>query len=598
MKRSALGLTQKLGWRLGFLMAATLLPLGIIAYTQTFNLKQEAQARTEAALTGATLRAASAELDAIRRAQGLVAGLAPAMPRLVEDVPGCISALNSAADFVREASIVAFVPASGLMVCSSSGATYDYSREPLFQAERGKLEPSFVVVPRGPVSGTTVLGVLHPVISSDGRYLGYVSVWMPQNEMDGVEKIFNLPGGSQDPLPVSLWTFDASGGVLTASEGRDRIDSRLPLNRNLADLATPGSKLFRDMSMGGEMLTYSVVPVEEGRLFVMGSWNQSSQSTLRDFGISPTFFPLMMWVVGLIVAVWASELLVLRHIRTLNRSIRRFAAGDRHRQEIDMRGAPVELREMAEAYLSMTDSITQDEAKLEDSIHQKEVLLREVHHRVKNNLQLIASIMNMQMRQSRTPEAKFLLKGLQDRVMSLATIHRGLYQTSGLVDVRADELLADIVRQIMKFGGGTSRTLEVEQDYDDIRLPPDQAVPLSLLLTEAMTNALKYVGRPDAHINPMIRVRLKRIKGDQAVLEVLNTVGDQKSRPPEVMLTSTGLGSQLLVAFSQQIGGTLQQQEEEDHYRLSVTFSPKPLDVADTAEDGDEETDNPTGQEG
>ncbi len=588
MKRSALGLTQKLGWRLGFLMAATLLPLGIIAYTQTYNLKEEAQARTEAALTGATLRAASAELDTIRRAQGLVAGLAPGMPSLIGDNQTCIAALQTAADFVHEVSLLAFVPFSGMMECSSTGAVYDYSREPLFQAERGKLEPSFIVVPRGPVSGTTVLGVLHPVLDRDGSYLGYISAWMPQAVMGEANRALSLQGTTQEPLPVSLWTFDAAGEILTASEGDERIGSRLPASRSLTSLASPGAKLFRDLSMGGEMLTYSVVPVEEGRLFVMGSWNRTTQSTLREFGISPTYFPLMMWVVGLIVAVWASELLVLRHIRTLNRSIRRFAAGDRHRQELDMRGAPVELREMAEAYLSMTDSITLDEAKLEDSIHQKEVLLREVHHRVKNNLQLIASIMNMQMRQSRTPEAKFLLKGLQDRVMSLATIHRGLYQTSGLADVRADELLADIVRQIMKFGGGTSRTMEIQQDYDDIRLPPDQAVPLSLLLTEALTNALKYIGRPDAQTNPLIRVRLKRIEDGQAMLEVFNTVGDQKSRPPEVMMTSTGLGSQLLVAFSQQIGGTMQQEEAEDHFRLTVTFSPRPLDVEDSADDEDE----------
>jgi len=597
MSFPAWALTQRLGWRLGFLMAVTLLPLGIIAYAQTHNLEREAQARTEAALSGATLRAAAAEVGAIRNAQGVVAALAPLVPDLIDDLPACIGIMRHAADHVREASLVAFVPASGRMVCSSSGASYDYSGDPLFQAERGNREPSFLVSPRAPVSGTSVLGVLHPVIATGGTYLGYLSVWMPHSMLSGPENGLPDIAGTKETLPISLWTFDATGAVLTASDGLDGIDRRLPANHALENLATNGNRVFRDRSVGGDVLTYSVVPIAEGRLFLMGSWNRTSESAFSEFGISPTYFPLMMWIVGLIVAVWAAELLVLRHIRHLNVSIRRFSSGDRSRQELDLRGAPVELREMGEAYLSMTDSITQDEARLEDMIHQKDVLLREVHHRVKNNLQLIASIMNMQMRQSRTPEAKFLLKGLQDRVMSLATIHRGLYQTSGLADVRADELLADIVRQIVKFGSGTSRTLEIRQDYDDIRLPPDQAVPLSLLLTEAMTNALKYVGRPDSVTPASITVRLELMEAGQALFEVVNTVGDQKSRPPELLLTSTGLGSQLLVAFAQQIGGVLHQQEEGDHYRLTVTFTPRPLAEAEYRDEPEEDDPSPLAAE-
>ena len=76
-----------------------------------------------------------------------------------------------------------------------------------------------------------------------------------------------------------------------------------------------------------------------------------------------------------------------------------------------MGDAAVEIRDVGEAYLKMTDTILHDEAELENMVHQREVLLREVHHRVKNNLQLISSIMNMQMRQSHSSEAKLLMKG-------------------------------------------------------------------------------------------------------------------------------------------------------------------------------------------
>jgi hypothetical protein len=100
------------------------------------------------------------------------------------------------------------------------------------------------------------------------------------------------------------------------------------------------------------------------------------------------------------------------------------------------------------------------------------VLLREVHHRVKNNLQLIASIMNMQMRRAKSPETKALMKGLQERVMSLATVHKELYQTTGLADVRADELLGDLVRQIVGMASAPGGLFRIETTSRPIPLAP------------------------------------------------------------------------------------------------------------------------------
>jgi two-component sensor histidine kinase len=105
------------------------------------------------------------------------------------------------------------------------------------------------------------------------------------------------------------------------------------------------------------------------------------------------------------VAWCAAERLVSRYIRRLGRAIRAFASGAALWATSDG-GAPAELREVGQAFLRMTDTILHDEAELEDTVHQREVLLREVHHRVKNNLQLIASIMNMQMRRAKSPRPR------------------------------------------------------------------------------------------------------------------------------------------------------------------------------------------------
>lgn len=258
--------------------------------------------------------------------------------------------------------------------------------------------------------------------------------------------------------------------------------------------------------------------------------------------------------------------------------------GDRKVKPLRNDHAALELREVGDAYERMTEAILQDEAQLENTIHQKEVLLREVHHRVKNNLQLIASILNMQLRTTRTAEARMAMKSVQERVVSLATIHRELYQTSGLTDIRADELLPRIVHHIMKIGAAPERPFDLDIRIDDIRLTPDQAVPLGLFLTEGMTNVLNHTwrgqkGPAKVHVGLLrqpdgtaelriINSLMPRDPGDAAGLEALEPVSD-------------GFGSKLLEAFSSQLDGQIDRGRQGDEYHLTVVFQPSPLQQAE-----------------
>lgn len=106
--------------------------------------------------------------------------------------------------------------------------------------------------------------------------------------------------------------------------------------------------------------------------------------------------------------------------------------------------------------------------------------------------------MNMQVRQVKSPEAKAVVQRLQDRVLGLAMIHRNLYRTETLSQVRAAPMLADLTDQILAVGRENQGSLRLERHLDDVTLYPDQAVPLSLLVAEAVTNALKYVGHDGA----------------------------------------------------------------------------------------------------
>jgi two-component sensor histidine kinase len=385
--------------------------------------------------------------------------------------------------------------------------------------------------------------------------------------------------------PVVFWTFDRKGTLLTSNIELTAAATQVPSGRPMADFVDATGGIFRDTSVSGRQMTYAVVPIVAGELYLMSSFLPEEPMFTRSWGLSVYMPTLLMWLVGLAVSGFAAEFLVTRHVRTLNRSIVSFARGDRRLQAIDLKNAPSELDELATAYLAMTESITRSEAELEDSLHQKEVLLREVHHRVKNNLQLISSIMNIQIRSARSGEAKELLKNLQERIMSLATVHRGLYQTSGLADVRARELIPDIVRQIMSMSSGPEKPFETQNDIDDLRLVPDQAVPLSLMLAEALTNAIKHSGATRANPGKVV-VRLKRSGGSDAVLEVINSSRDDPTKEASTA-AETGIGSQLITAFVQQLGGRQESGSADGDYFLRVIFAVSPLSLAENRQSAD-----------
>ncbi len=571
--------SQMLGVRLAFAFAVSLLPLGLISGMQSRSLMDEAKARSTAALLGETLLAAAPEARLIRGARVAAEALAITIPGLADNTDQCSAALRRLVEHSDGAySFIAFIPQNGDARCTSSGEVVDFSTSKRLAQMAASPKADTVVILEETQSHESVLAFGYPVLDFEGDYLGYVSISMPHSVLESPDMTeIDFPPSDQME-PITLITFDTSGTILTATSGLDNAAGRLPNDRSLTELTSNAARTFTATSKAGDSRIFAVFPLVEDTIYAIGSWPIIVAGGPLSLWVSPYLMPAMMWLASLLVAMLAAERLVTRHVRSLRKSITGFAAGSHRVADLNMGDAAVEIRDVGEAYLKMTDTILHDEAELENMVHQREVLLREVHHRVKNNLQLISSIMNMQMRQSHSSEAKLLMKGLQDRVMSLATIHRGLYQTSGLADVRADELLSDIVRQILKMATGPGRAFNVTSHFDDLRLTPDQAVPLSLLLTEALTNAIKYADTNGSGL-PNLGISLRRENATDAILEVSNSI---KTGPARVQSEkSTGLGSQLLTAFGQQLAAESSSLAEDDVYRLRVKFAVRSLTEAE-----------------
>lgn len=583
-------LTDRLGFRITFLLALALLPLAVLSAVQTVSLAREAQSRSEAAILGNTVRVAAPVLQHILRAQGAAKTLASAIAEVAGDAAQCREVMARFARNNPFYSLVAFVPDSGKVTCSGDGKSYDFSHDDGFLSAIKTPRTSFEVSTMGAVSGVAVLSVIYPVIDGLGHRVGIVSLSIPQHALEAA--LAGAAAASGNPH-LRLFTFDGKGNVLTSTNGIDQDRPYLPLSGALSALAGVKSTAFTSWAQDGHRRIFAVVPIVVGKLYALSSWPETAARVGMINRLPPVVLPALMAIVSLFAAWMAAESLVLRHVRRLRHNIRAFASGSRLVPPSGRDRAPLEIRDLEDNFTRMTETILRDEAELENAVHQKEVLLREVHHRIKNNLQLIASIMNMQMRRETSGHVKAMMKNLQDRVMSLATIHRGLYQTTGVTDVHADELLRDIVGQVVSFSTGPGRRFKVKTDFADLMLTPDQAVPLSLLLTEALTNAMKYGGSADGV--PELSVSLLRDGEESAVLRLSNSLAPDAPPPDEA--ESSGFGSQLINAFARQLGGELTTRREDGRYRLELRFTVTPLSDAEARRDAGEPAPDDLGAE-
>ncbi|MCB1380860.1 MAG: sensor histidine kinase, partial [Alphaproteobacteria bacterium] len=155
-------------------------------------------------------------------------------------------------------------------------------------------------------------------------------------------------------------------------------------------------------------------------------------------------------------------------------------------------------------------------------------------------------------------------------------------QTAGLSDIHSDELLSTILRQITNMTDRPDRKLNVQTEFADIHMTPDQAVPLALLVAEAVTNAIKYAVAPPGE-TAQLHVSLTRQSEKRAELCLRNTVtGVEPPAPGEDLEEGnpedrTGLGTQLITAFALQLGGTAEQSHAQGWHELRVGFDVRPL---------------------
>ena len=555
--------TRGLAFRVLLFLSLALLPIGLIAVVQTREISKQSVAAAELSLLSITEAASADYRTTLQAAFGSAQALGVMVRVMSQDANRCSDLMAAYQSGAERYELVGFIDPRGIMACSSTGNRYNFAQDAAFQAAKANPIRRASGEGQSDDAGTGGPGpnivVMEPV-SARGALLGFLSIRIPQDAFkEG--KLLN-----PDLRPLATITFNAQGDVLTSGEDWSVAAATMPAQTDLSAHADGQRRVFRAQSVGGEERVYSVLPLVPRTVFALSVWPESTPILQTDFSSKLTgMLPVLMWLASLVVAFWALNRLALTHIRKLGRQMGRFAR-NRTLPRTPLGGeVPNEIVDMEQAFMGMAASILQDEAALEDSLREKNILLKEVHHRVKNNLQLISSIMNMQIRQSDNEENKRVLQRLQDRILGLATVHKNLYQETDLTRVRGGAILKEIVSQVLAIGLPPGSDVEVVQEYDDVFLQPDDAAPLTLLVSEAVTNAIKYVGK-GTDADSQIKVMLKFVGEDRALLTVANTTGTQD------VPSGTGLGARLITAFARQLNGNIEIDEADGSYEIRIDF--------------------------
>jgi PAS domain S-box-containing protein len=195
--------------------------------------------------------------------------------------------------------------------------------------------------------------------------------------------------------------------------------------------------------------------------------------------------------------------------------------------------------------------VTERTSQLSATLREREILLQEIHHRVKNNLQVISSLINMQVRQLEDASSRDALQECQTRVQAIALIHEKLYQSKDYSRVPFSEYAKSLASSIFAATGISPTTVSLHLAMDDVSLGVDKAIPCGLILNELITNALKHAFPPPNHGTVTVEMHQN---ADRSIL--LSVSDDGVGMPDKYELKdSLSLGLSLVYTLAEQLEG-------------------------------------------
>lgn len=284
---------------------------------------------------------------------------------------------------------------------------------------------------------------------------------------------------------------------------------------------------------------------------ILLGWSYANQQTVARALL--VIGPIALSLVAVGVVWFATDIQISRPMRRLIRAAEAYSNGDLS-SRLPLIG-PAELRNLSAMFNEMAVRIDRREGELRDAVETREAMMREIHHRVKNNLQIVTSLLNLQAKAVEGNGAKRAFNDIQTRVRALALVHRYLYESEDLQSVNLGAFLKELAASLQLSYGISEEQVAIEVDAESVWDVSDRAVPLALFMTEAMSNALKHAfpqGRQG-----VIRIVLKSMPDSVVRFSVEDNGVGLTDAQALAQGTQSSLGMSLIKAFARQVDGTL-----------------------------------------
>ncbi|MFO7891784.1 MAG: histidine kinase dimerization/phosphoacceptor domain -containing protein, partial [bacterium] len=223
------------------------------------------------------------------------------------------------------------------------------------------------------------------------------------------------------------------------------------------------------------------------------------------------------------------------------------------KHETALKNASKELKNKAQQLQKELSERKQAEKKIKQSLEEKEILIKEIHHRVKNNLQVVSSLLYLQSRKTNNKKTNELFIESQTRIRSMALIHEMLYQADYIMNIDFSNYIKDLISYLFHSYEINRNIISTKITVDDIFLNINKAIPCGLILNELISNSLKHAFPKGK--DGTISVTMTSDKQKEITLIIQD---DGIGFPQDLQLEKTdSLGLQLVKTLTNQLGGTI-----------------------------------------
>ena len=559
--------------RLALIVLIAAVPLLMLSATialQNYRLALDVTSQTAVRLREA---AVARHVAAIGGAQQMMQALSQVAELSSGDLAACHERLASVLMLqTARYSNIAAGDGSGTIVCSALAVSdrtaldrANAANSPLFAAARARGDLALGVIQRSQLTGLDIIPAVYPILRGQ-QTVGFVYAGL---RIDWFRQTAAMPASEMR----ALWITDPTGRVVQVS-GTNALGLPSP---GLVTRLEHASVVADARSADGVPYAYASAQLSDGYSLIAAYPARVGQAAATELLIRRLGQLGLLLLLGQAAVAVGTHLALVEPLTQLSRSVAEWRTGGVFQPNLTS-DPPAEIRDLAASFSEATDSLRQHAIRQVAAVEKQELLMKEIHHRVKNNLQIVASLLNLQAARIRQPEARAEFASARDRVRALATLHRHLYLQGEVHTIDMPAFLKELCGQIFDAMGETAgKRISLRIEASPLQMNSDQAVPLSLIVTEAVSNAVKYafpMGRTGA-----VSVRLTGADGSADLVVEDDGVGIPAGRTETETGTRDGLGITLIRGFVRQLGGTLVVEEKAGtRYVVTIPLSP-PLDV-------------------